>query len=169
MATTAPFSISRVFNAPRALVYRVNTEPAHMARWFGPAGAVVIKSDMDLRPGGTYHYGLRMPDGVEMWGKQVYREIVAPEKLVYIQSFSDKDGGITRHPMSATWPLEMLATTTFEDLGNGRTKMTVTWQPYNADDIAIATFDNARPGMHQGFEGMFVSLENYLATLAHHL
>jgi uncharacterized protein YndB with AHSA1/START domain len=165
MASTDPYSISRVLKAPRALVYKVSTEPAHMAQWFGPAGAVVIKSQMDLRPGGTYHYGLRMPDGLEMWGKQVYREIVAPEKLVYIQSFSDKDGGITRHPMSPTWPLEMLATTAFEDLGNGQTRMTVTWLPYNADEAATATFDGARPSMHHGFEGMFVSLENYLATL----
>ena len=165
MATTAPYSISRVFNAPRTLVYKVSTEPQHMAKWFGPAGAMVIKSEMDLRPGGTYHYGLRMPDGMEMWGKQVYREIVPQEKLVYIQSFSDKDGGITRHPMSATWPLELLATTSFEDLDGGKTKMTVTWQPFNADDAAIATFDGARPSMHHGFEGMFVSLENYLATL----
>ncbi|HXC64427.1 MAG TPA: SRPBCC domain-containing protein, partial [bacterium] len=86
-------------------------------------------------------------------------------KLVYIQSFSDKDGGITRHPLSATWPLEMLATTAFEDLGPGKTKMTVTWMPYNADAAAIATFDGARPSMHQGFEGMFVSLEKYLAAL----
>jgi len=166
MTQIQPYSISREFKAPRALVYQVSTDPAHIAKWYGPAGAVVIHSKMDLRPGGSYHYGLRMPDGMEMWGKQVYREIVAPEKLVYIQSFSDKDGGVTRHPMSATWPLEMLATTTFDDLGGKLTKMTVSWLPFNADDTAIDTFDAARPGMDQGFEGMFASLEAYLGTLA---
>ncbi|HTA16303.1 MAG TPA: SRPBCC domain-containing protein, partial [bacterium] len=49
----APFSISRVFEAPRALVFKVHTDPVHLARWFGPAGTQVIKADMDLRPGGT--------------------------------------------------------------------------------------------------------------------
>lgn len=53
-----------------------------------------------------------------MWGKQVFREIVPNERLTFIQSFSDKDGNNTRHPMSPTWPLEMLATTTFEDIDN---------------------------------------------------
>jgi uncharacterized protein YndB with AHSA1/START domain len=106
---------------------------------------------------------------MEMWGRQVFREIVPDEKLVYVQSFSDKDGGITRHPMSATWPLEMLATNTFEDAGAGKTKLTITWQPYNADDTAVATFDGARPGMDQGFAGTFAALEAYLATLDHRL
>ena len=50
---------------------------------------------MDLRPGGTYHYGMQTPDGSVMWGKMVYREIVPPEKLVFINSFSDEKGGLT--------------------------------------------------------------------------
>ena len=161
-----PYSISRILNAPRALVYKVSTEPAHLMKWFGPAGATVIKAEMDLRPGGTYHYGLRMPDGMEMWGRQVYREIVAPEKLVYVQSFSDKDGGIGQHPMSPTWPKEMLATNLFKDLGGSRTELVISWQPYNASDEENATFDAARGSMDGGFKGMFESLESYLATLA---
>lgn len=164
MPEIKPFTLSRIFNAPRDLVFKVNTDPAHLAKWFGPAGMEVIKADMDLRPGGMYHYGLRSPDGNEMWGKQVYREVVVPEKLVFIQSFSDKNGGLTRHPMSPTWPLEMLSTTLYEDLGD-KTRMTVSWQPYQADDEALRTFDNARGGMEGGFKGMWDNLDVYLQTL----
>jgi uncharacterized protein YndB with AHSA1/START domain len=161
----APVSISRVFQAPRALVFKVHTDPVHLARWFGPAGTEVIKAEMDLRPGGTYHYGLRTPDGGEMWGKQVYREVVAPERLVFVQSFSDKNGGLTRHPMSAAWPLEMLSTVTFEEDGPGSTKLTVQWEPLNASAEERKTFDGARDGMNGGFKGTFDQLEAYLKTL----
>ena len=164
MSTVRPFSVSRVFAAPRALVYQAATDVVHMARWMSPAGFKVIKADLDLRLGGSYHYGLQGPDGAEMWGKQVYREIVPPEKLVYVQSFSDRDGGLTRHPLAATWPLEMLATATFEDLGDGTTRLTISWVPYNSDEAGNATFDGARAGMETGFGGMFANLEAHLAA-----
>ncbi|HTB23468.1 MAG TPA: SRPBCC domain-containing protein [bacterium] len=160
-----PFSISRVFQAPRALVFKVHTDPVHLAKWFGPAGTQVIKADMDLRPGGTYHYGLRTQDGAEMWGKQVFREIVAPERLVFVQSFSDKDGGMTRHPMAPAWPLEMLSVVTFEELGPGKCKLTVQWEPLNAPAEEGKAFDGARDGMNSGFKGTFDALEAYLKTL----
>jgi len=79
---------------------------------------------MDPRPGGSYHYSMQAPDGKAMWGKFVYREVVPPEKLVFINSFSNDKGGLTRHPMAPTWPLEMLSVFTFEDLG-GKTRFTI--------------------------------------------
>ncbi len=162
-----PFIISRVFRAPRALVYQVHTDPAHLSRWMGPAGATVVKLELDLRAGGECHYGYAAPGGEKTWGKQLYREVVPNEKLVFLQSFSDEQGAICRHPMAPTWPLQMLATTTFEDAGPGETNVTVTWQPYEAEAAALATFDGARAGMTQGFGGMFANLEAYLErTLA---
>lgn len=158
-----PFRISHVLRAPRALVYRAHTDPAHLARWMGPEGAKVIKLALDARVGGECHYGYADPEGATTWGKQLYREVVPDEKLVFLQSFSDEHGAICRHPMAATWPLRMLATTTFEDAGPGETKVTVTWQPYEADDADLATFEGARDGMTQGFGGMFASLDRYLA------
>ena len=95
------FVISRVFDAPRDLVWRCFTEPEHMKQWWGPKGFTVLASKMDLRVGGTYHYGMKAPDGGTMWGKFVYREIVPQERLVFINSFSDEKGGITRHPGNA--------------------------------------------------------------------
>ena len=117
---------------------------------------------MDLRPGGTYHYGMQTPDGSVMWGKQVYREIVPPEKIVLINSFSDEAGGLSRHPWRPNWPLEMLSTFTFEDEA-GRTRLTVKWVPLNANAEEIATFEGARQSMQQGWTGTLDLLDTYLA------
>jgi uncharacterized protein YndB with AHSA1/START domain len=164
MPQVAAYSISRVVNAPRELVYKVHTEPKHLAKWLAPEGFEGMTSTMDFRVGGKNHYCQKGKD-VEMWGLQVYKEIVPNEKLVYIQSFSNKEGGLSRHPMAPTWPLEMYATTTFEDAGAGKTKITVTWAPYNSDDAGNAAFDGARAGMDGGFGGTFDKLDAYLATL----
>jgi uncharacterized protein YndB with AHSA1/START domain len=102
------FVISRVFDAPRDLVWKRFTEPERMRQWWGPKGFNVLASKIDLRPGGTYHYGMETPNGQSMWGKFVYREIVPQGRLVFINSFSDEKGGTTRHPGHADWPLEML-------------------------------------------------------------
>ena len=96
-AATTDFVISRVFDAPRDLVWKCFTDPAHMQNWWGPKGVPVVASKMDLRPGGTYHYGMKNPDGSVMWGRMVYREVTPPEKLVFINSFSDENGGVSRH------------------------------------------------------------------------
>lgn len=164
MSSVEPFTISRVFNAPRAIVFQAFTDPAQILRWFAPPGGKMLKASMDLRVGGVYHYGYQTPDGSEMWGKQRFLEVVAPEKLVFIQSFSDPEGGLTRHPLAATWPLEMHSTSTFEALDDGKTKLTVSWYPYNSDDAGNAMFDTARPNMSGGFQGMFASLDTYLGA-----
>jgi len=91
--TVAPgreFVISRVLDAPRDLVWKCFTDPEHMKQWWGPKGAKVLKSDMDLRVGGTYHYALQMEQWPAMWGKFVFREIVPQEKLVFVSGFSDE-------------------------------------------------------------------------------
>ena len=104
---TSDFVIAREFDAPRETLWPCVTEPERMRHWWGPKGAKVVAANMDLRPGGSYHYGLQMPDGKTMWGKFVYREIVAPEKLAFINFFSDEKGGVARHPLAPTWPLEL--------------------------------------------------------------
>lgn len=156
------FVISRVFDAPRELVYQAWSEPERMARWWGPKGFTVQVKQLDLRPGGMYHYCLKNPGGYEMWGKFVYREIVAPERLVFVSSFSDADGNLTRHPMSATWPLETLSTVLFEDEG-GKTKLTIQWIPMNATEEERKTFAEGKVGMEQGLGGTLEQLAAYLA------
>lgn len=163
--TVAPFSISRIFNAPCELLFKVNTEVEHLQNWMSPEGFKTIHAAMDFRVGGTYQYGLEGPNGMQMWGKQVFRDIIPDERLTLIQSFSDENGGLARHPMSATWPLEMLAVTTFEKIEDATTKVTITWQPWNSDQEGNATFDAARSGMEQGFGGTFAKLDSYLRTM----
>jgi uncharacterized protein YndB with AHSA1/START domain len=89
------FVISRVFDAPRELVWKCFTEPERMKEWWGPKGFKSVASKMDLRPGGRYHYCLQSPSGAAMWGKLAFREIVPPERMVLITSFSDEAGGTT--------------------------------------------------------------------------
>jgi uncharacterized protein YndB with AHSA1/START domain len=163
--SVAPFTVSHEFDAPRELVWQVNTQPEHLLKWMGPDGFEGIHTAMDFRPGGTHHYGLRGPGGHEMWGKQVFREIEPGRRLVYLQSFSDKDGNIARHPMAASWPLQMLATASFDDAGPGRTRMTISWVPHDADDAGRATFSAARAGMEQGFAGLWSKLAAFLKTV----
>lgn len=135
-----------------------------MKNWWGPKGFTVRFSRMDFRTGGSYHYCMRSPDGHDMWGKFVYREIAPPECIVFINSFSDENGGLTRHPMSPTWPLEMLSTFTFSER-DGKTTFTIRWSPYNASAIECKTFNEGRNGMNQGWGGTLDQLEAYLAQI----
>ena len=157
-----PFIISRTFDAPRELMWKAWSERRRLMEWFGPQAFKMPAAKMDFRPGGSFHYCMESPDGNEMWGKFVYREIIAPEKIVLVNSFSDESGGITRHPMSATWPLEILSTFTLTE-ENGRTTATVHWLPLNATEEERKTFDAAHEGMKQGWTGTFDQLAAYLA------
>ena len=156
------FVITRVFDAPRDLVWKAFTDPEHMKHWWGPKGFTVKVSKMDLRPGGVYHYCLRSPDGQDMWGKFVYREIDAPKRIVFVNSFSDEQGNLTRHPLSPTWPLEMLSTVTFAE-HEGRTTLTVQWVPLNATESERKTFDTSHDSMQQGWTGTLDQLAAYLS------
>jgi uncharacterized protein YndB with AHSA1/START domain len=163
--TSEPFVISRILDAPRDLVWTMFTDPQHMKQWWGPKGFTVIAARMDLRPGGIYHYGMKAPDGTPMWGKFIFREIVRPERMVFLNSFSDEAGGITRHPMAPNWPLQMLSTFTFEDVPGGKTKFTVSWRAYNATDEEVAIFNSSHASMQQGWSGTMEQLQAYLAKL----
>ena len=156
------FVISRTFDAPRDKVWKAWTEAERLKQWWGPKGFTVSHCTVDLRPGGVMHYCLRSPDGQDMWGKFIYREIVKPEKLVFVVSFSDEKGGITRHPMSPDWPREMLSTVTFA-VQHGGTLLTVRWIPTNATELERKTFVDGRDGMKQGWGGTFDQFAAYLA------
>jgi uncharacterized protein YndB with AHSA1/START domain len=162
--TKGDFVISRVFEAPRELLWECFTDPERMKQWWGPKGVTVVAAKMDLRSGGTFHYGMSMPNGQVMWGKFVYREITAPERLVLVNSFSDEAGGITRHPMSPTWPLELLTTFTFEEEPVGKTKLTVRWSPIKATEAEQQTFDAGHDSMRQGWGGTLDQLGAYLSN-----
>lgn len=156
------FVISRTFDAPRDVMWKAWTEAEQLAKWFGPKGITIVSSKNDLRPGGVFHYGMRTPDGTVMWGKWIYREIVAPERLVFIVSFSDEKGGVTRHPFSPEWPLETSSTVTFDEDGS-RTKVAIRWTPHNATESERRTFAAGHEGMEKGWAGTLDKLADYLA------
>lgn len=117
--------ITRVFNASRDKVWKAWTEPELLKRWWGPKGFTAPVSKIDLRVDGAYLNSMRSPEGQEFWSTGVYREIVAPARLVYTDSFADEKGNVvpaSHYGMVGDWPLELLVTVTFEANGK-KTKM----------------------------------------------
>ena len=82
--------IERTFNAPRELVFNAWTDASQLAQWWGPKEMQMGNISLDLRPGGSFHYSMKAENGFEMWGRFAYREIVAPERIVFVSSFSDR-------------------------------------------------------------------------------
>jgi uncharacterized protein YndB with AHSA1/START domain len=158
-----PFLISRVFDAPRELVWKAWTERERMMRWFGPKDFTITKATQDLRPGGFFHYNMVAADGTEWWGRWTYREIVPPQRIVWVNSFSDAKGGLGRHPLAPEWPAEMLATATFAE-HEGKTHLTMSWYPINATEDERKVFDTGRESMKGGWTGTMDRLAEYLRT-----
>jgi uncharacterized protein YndB with AHSA1/START domain len=161
----AQFVVTRSFDAPRELVWKVYSEIGHLKHWWGPKGFGWIAGTLDFRPGGMFHYCMRSPDGQEMWGKFVYREIAKPEKIVFVNAFSDAKGGTTRAPFAPDWPLEVLNTVTLVE-HKGRTTLTMRGAPFNATAAERARFGAMRPQLDQGFAGTFAQLAEYLKSQA---
>ena len=156
--------ISREFAAPRELVFKVYTERQHLDRWWGPSGFTMVSSSIDLRPGGAFHYCMRAPDGQEMWGKLVFREIVPPERLAFVVSFADAAGNTVRAPFNAHWPLEILNIATFTE-HDGRTTLTLRGSALNATIEERDTFVAGSESVRQGLGVSLDQLGAYLATL----
>jgi uncharacterized protein YndB with AHSA1/START domain len=98
-----------------------------------------------------------------LWGKWEMRDVTAPERMVYVNSFSDEKGGTTRHPFSASWPLQTLTTLTFDEVPGGKSRLTLQWVPIDATQEEIDTFNGAHDGMKQGWSGTMEQLDAYLA------
>lgn len=128
---TQSVEITRTFDAPASVVWALLTEADHFAAWYGPTGADVSVSEMDLRPGGRRFVSMKMetPNGpMEMWFTGEFREIVENERLVYTESMADAEGNVLSpsemripegHPDTTEVIVELN-----ED--NGRTTMTMT-------------------------------------------
>src|SRR4029077_17006076 len=111
-STPRELIISRVFDAPRALVFEAWTKPEHMVHWFGPNGFTLPVCEMDFRVGGKCRFGMRAPDGNEHYTHGIYREVVPAERIVWASSFEDVPGS------------EIVTSVTFAD-HEGKTKITV--------------------------------------------
>jgi uncharacterized protein YndB with AHSA1/START domain len=141
--------MTRVFDAPRRLVFEAWTSPEHLPHWMlGPPGWTMTVCEVDLRPGGAWHFAWRNADGTEMDMRGVYQEIVPPERVVHIESW----GG--------DWP-ETLNTQVFSE-ENGKTTITLTilYPSKEARDAALKT------GMKEGVNLSFNRLAEHLRTMA---
>lgn len=149
--------IARIFDAPRELVWRAWTQPEHFMRWWGPKAFTAPACKMDLRVGGTYLTCMRSPEGKDYWSTGTYKEIVAPERLVYTDSFADADGHVvpaSYYGMPGDLPLEFQVTVTLEDLG-GKTKLTLR----HAGMPAGEGQDLAGAGWNESFDKLAESLK----------
>ena len=115
--------ITRVFDAPRELVWKAWTDPALVVKWWGPKGFTSPSCKIDLRVGGQYLFCMRTPDGQEGWSGGEYTEITAPERIVSVLFYADKNGKV--EPADHN-DVEVRDVVTFEDMGRGRTKLTFT-------------------------------------------
>lgn len=161
--TEQPFILERRVSAPRALVWSALTEQRHLAEWWGPPGMQWISGTLDLRPGGTFHFGMRSPNGQTMWGKWVYGNIDPPRTLEFVNSFADENGNSVPSPFQASWPREITNVLTLEENESGTT-LTLRSKPLNASAEECATFAASFRSMQQGFSGTFDRLESYLQT-----
>lgn len=155
--------IMRQLNAPRELVFKAWSEPERFAQWWGPKGMDVEVRKGEMKPGGTLLYCLKNPAGAQMWGKFVYREITPPEKMVFVNSFSDEAGNTTPNPFMPTWPLEVLNTLLLTEF-EGKTTLILKGKPINATAEEVKNFESFKDSMDQGFAGTFDKLEEYLSN-----
>lgn len=165
MSSSDDLVISRTFDAPRDLVWKAWTEPERLAQWWGPKGCTIRVAKLDVRPGGMFHYAMQFKPGHDIWARFVYHEIERPERLVFVISFSDATGGITRAPfpqLGDSWPLEVLNTLTLTEQ-DGKTTLTLRGSPINATEEERKTFASMLGSVQQGWGGTLEKLEAYLA------
>lgn len=122
--------ITRIFEAPRELVFKAWSEPEHLKQWWGPQFFTAPECQTDFRVGGSYLFCMRGPDNRDYWSAGIYREIVVPERIVYSDNFADEQG----NPVPASYYglggdelVEMLVTLIFEE-AEGKTKLTLRHQ-----------------------------------------
>ena len=142
-------TITRIFDAPRSLVFKMWTDPKHVAQWWGPKGFSNPVCELDVRPGGALRIVMRAPDGVDYPMTGVFREIVEPERLVFTNVAVDKEG----NPL-----LEGLTTVTFAEHG-GKTKLTLQTRAV----ALVAPAARMLEGMEAGWTQSLERLAEYVA------
>jgi uncharacterized protein YndB with AHSA1/START domain len=136
--------ITRVFDAPRDLVFAAWTRTEHLARWFGPRDFTAPEIEADICVGGEWRVCIRSPDGTDYWMHGIYREIVPPRRLVFTHVWEEGHGA-TGH--------ETLISITFEEIG-GKTKMTF----HKA--VLVSVYE--RNEQYAGWRECFDRLRDYL-------
>jgi uncharacterized protein YndB with AHSA1/START domain len=156
------FGFTRAFKAPRSLVWKAWSEADRLKDWWGPKGCTLDVAGMEFRPGGFFHYNMVFPGNAPMWGRFFYREIAAPDRIVWLNSFSNDGCGISHDPFGIGFPLEVQNTVTFTEQ-DGATAVALQSVPHGATAEQRAVFDGMFESMQGGFGGTFDQLGDYLA------
>jgi uncharacterized protein YndB with AHSA1/START domain len=141
--------MTRTFDAPRRLVFEAHTKPEHMKRWWGPSRYEMTVAEMDFRPGGAYRFVLRGADGEEFGFRGEFREIVAPEKIVWTFEYEGMPGHVS---------VETLVLSEHE----GKTTITATAVYDSVEDRD----GMLQSGMEAGAAESYDRLDEYLPAIA---
>ncbi|MGC1105128.1 MAG: SRPBCC domain-containing protein [Candidatus Acidiferrales bacterium] len=152
--------ITRVFDAPRALVWKAWTDPQYVMQWWGPKGFTAPVCKIDFRVGGKFLCCMKSPDGQEGWNGGEYHEIVPYEKIVYSLYFADSKGNKVepaQHGIEHEAIPDARDVVIFEDFGNGQTKLTM---------IGNETMEDAKnSGQLEGWNEIFEKVAAVIAGL----
>jgi len=146
--------LSRIYDAPRELVFSMFKEPEYVSQWWGPTTWPVTICTIDFQPGGTWHYCMSGPDGQEAWGKAVYQAIDEPNSIVFRDSFSDAMGNVNKELPQTT------VTVTFEG-GDDITKL-MFYSVYDSSEDRQKIVDM---GALEGVKDTWNQLDRLLARL----
>lgn len=135
--------ITRIFNAPRQLVYEAWTKPEHLAQWWGPHGFTNPHVTVDLRPGGVLLIHMAAPDGTVYPMRATFQEVVPPERLVFISTAFEDDDGVAH--------LEVLNTVTFTALGD-QTELVLRAKALKVGPMALQAIAGMEMGWMQSLE-----------------
>ena len=143
-------TLTRIFNAPREIVFKAWTDPRLLAQWWGPHGFTNPVCEVDARPGGAIYINMRWPDGRDNFMKGTFHEVVPPERLVFTTSALEDDAGMPQ--------LEVLNTVTFAEQGS-QTKLTLHAVVVRAGPAAEGALSGMEEGWSQSLEKLAAALK----------
>jgi len=138
--TDREIHVERVFDAPRDRVFSVYTDPELVPEWYGPHGTTAIVDEMDVRAGGNWRFVIRNEDGSEIGFRGTYREVTPPERIVQTFEWEGMPGHVS------------VETAEFEDLGDGRTKVTTTSIFHTTEERDGMLQSGMEGGMNETYE-----------------
>jgi uncharacterized protein YndB with AHSA1/START domain len=143
---------TRLLDAPRKLVFAAWTDPKHLAQWWGPNGFTTTTHAFDFRPGGVWRFVMHGPDGRDYQNRITFDEIAPPERIVYRHAGGDD-----------VEPVQFTQTVTFEDIGNGQTRLTWHGRFPSAEERARVIKEY---GADKGLVETMARLVDYVASMS---
>lgn len=156
------FTITRLFAAPRDVVFDAWADKEKMRLWSGPPGATLTNLSGDIKPGSLMHTRSDHPEMGTTYTLALWREVTPVSRIVWEQSFADEDANKVKPFFFDAWPLTLLTEVDFSEESDG-TRVTLTWKPIEGSEEDIAGFIEQMSNMEMGWGGSFDMLEEFLA------